>query len=86
MEDDAGHVFHRGRRTAVCDKTFHLLGREPYTGQFAAVEPREAVPLEQAEPFNGRPSALRDPRETKGDDYDATTDSAGDCCGPAGCC
>jgi len=98
VEDDDGHVFHRGRRTAVCDKTFHLLQREPYAGQFAAVEPREAIPLDQAAPFNCRPLALspacggrdgegvRHPRETKGQDYNATTEAAADCCGSEGCC
>jgi SAM-dependent methyltransferase len=86
VEDDDGHIFRRGQRIAVCDKTFDLLQREPYAGQFAAIEPREAIPLDQAAPFDGRLSALRHPRETKGEDYDATADAAGDCCGPSGCC
>ncbi len=32
--DDDGHVFERGQRTPVCAKTFALLGREPYAGNF----------------------------------------------------
>ena len=66
---------------AVCDKTFHLLQREPYAGLFDAVVPREAIPLDEALPFDCRRSKLRDPRETKGADYHITTESAGPCCG-----
>ncbi len=36
--DDDGHVFERGQRTPVCAKTFALLGREPYVGQFERLD------------------------------------------------
>jgi len=85
VEDDDGHRFARGARVAVCDKTFRLLRREPYAGQFAAVEPVTPVPLDEARPFDCRRSARRDPRETKGLDYRATTDAPA-ACGPDGCC
>jgi SAM-dependent methyltransferase len=85
VEDDDGHAFPRGQRIAVCDKTFHLLQRAPYDSMFLPVEPIEPVPLESAGPFDCRRSARRHPRETKGQDYDATTEAAGDCCGPVGC-
>jgi SAM-dependent methyltransferase len=81
VEDDDGHVFVRGERMAVCDKTFHLLQREPYEGQFEPVEPREEVPIEAARPFDCRRSVRRHPRETKGQDYKATTEASGECCG-----
>jgi SAM-dependent methyltransferase len=81
VEDDDGHVFVRGERVAVCDKTFRLLQREPYDGQFEPVQPREEVPLEAARPFDCRRSAHRHPRETKGKDYKATTEASGECCG-----
>ena len=74
-----------GQRRAVCDKTYHLLQREPYAGLFEAIEPREPVPLDEAPPFDCRRTALRDPRETKGAGYDMTIETAGDCCGPSGC-
>ena len=32
--DDDGHVFRRGSRVPVCEKTYSLLGREPYQGMF----------------------------------------------------
>jgi arsenite methyltransferase len=85
VEDDDGHAFPRGARIAVCDKTFHLLQRPPYEGMFAPVEPLAEVPLDAARPFDCRRTARRHPRETKGQDYAATTEAA-DCCGPEGCC
>jgi SAM-dependent methyltransferase len=85
--DDDGHVLERGKRTAVCDKTFHIYAREPYARDVALVEPLETVPLEEATPFDCRRSALRDPRETKGLDYDVTDLSGEACCEPGeGCC
>lgn len=81
VEDDDGHVYRRGERAAVCDKTFHLLAREPYAGAFDLVEPRETVPLEDARQFDCRRSARRSPRETKGLNYGVTTEATGPCCG-----
>ncbi|MEC8932281.1 MAG: methyltransferase, partial [Candidatus Latescibacterota bacterium] len=81
----------RGERVAVCRKTFDILTKEPYAAYFEAVEPLEAVtepiPFDCSVPVehsagNGH-VAVRDPRETKGVDYNATTDAA---CGPDGCC
>ncbi|RUL88023.1 methyltransferase domain-containing protein [Tautonia sociabilis] len=86
VEDDDGHVFIRGERVAVCDKTFHLLQREPYAGLFEAVEPRVEVPLEEARAFDCRRSTRRHPRETKGLDYRETTDPPESACGPDGAC
>lgn len=84
--DDDGHRMERGRRYAVCDKTFQLYRQEPYRELFHFVEPRQEVPLAEAPPFDCAGAALRHPRETKGMDYDATTAAAGPCCGPDGCC
>lgn len=83
--DDDGHTLERGQRMAVCDKTFQLYQREPYREQFFFVEPLQEIPPEQAKPFDCRGSAKRRPRETKGLDYDTTTD-ASRCCGVNGCC
>ncbi|MFQ5690177.1 MAG: methyltransferase domain-containing protein [Gemmatimonadota bacterium] len=84
--DDDGHHMVRGRRYAVCDKTFHLFQEEPYRGHFEPVEPLEEIPLDEAEPFDCSRMSRRHPRETKGQDYDVTTQAADSCCGPAGCC
>jgi SAM-dependent methyltransferase len=86
VEDDDGHLFARGERIAVCDKTFHLLQREPYAGSFEPIEPRNDIPLAEAKVFDCRRAARRDPRETKGQDYAVTTEPNGPCCGPEGSC
>ena len=85
--DDDGHALERGRRYAVCDKTFRLYQREPYRGNFEFIEPLTPVAAEDAPPFDCSGMRLRHPRETKGEDYDATT-AAATCTGPDGgnCC
>ncbi|MFP3941272.1 MAG: methyltransferase, partial [Thermoanaerobaculia bacterium] len=84
--DDDGHRMERGKRYAVCEKTFRLYRREPYRASFHFVEPLEEVPLEDAEPFDCAGTRLRHPRETKGLEYDVTTEEEAPCCGPDGCC
>lgn len=74
--DDDGHRLRRGVRHAVCDKTFQLYRKMPYREHFELVEPLKAVPLEAAEPFDCRRTATRHPRETKGQDYRATTEAS----------
>lgn len=87
VEDDDGHVYCRGVRTAVCDKTFRLLQQAPYDGLFYPIEPREAIPPSEATAFDCRRSKVRSPRETKGFDAGVTTEATGPCCGPdGGCC
>jgi SAM-dependent methyltransferase len=86
VEDDDGHLYFRGVRTAVCDKTFHLLQHAPYAGEFDTIEPRETIAASDAEAFDCRRSKLRDPRETKGTDYRATTESVGPCSSTTGTC
>ncbi len=83
--DDDGHRIRRGQRYAVCDKTFELLRQEPYRDLFELVEPREEIPLAEAGPFDCSRTALRHPRETKGEDYHVTTEAV-PCCGPDGSC
>lgn len=83
--DDDGHRMARGQRYAVCDKTYQIYRQAPYQDHFELVEPLENIPLEDAELFDCTRTVRRDPRETKGQDYDATTDAVA-CCGPEGCC
>ncbi|NNC89566.1 MAG: methyltransferase domain-containing protein [Akkermansiaceae bacterium] len=83
--DDDGHRLRRGRRQAVCGKTFALYQGPAYRDAFEAIEPRQAVTPEDAPEFDRHPMARRPPRETKGREYDLTTDpsqSGGD----GGCC
>ncbi|QDV56659.1 methyltransferase domain-containing protein [Rosistilla oblonga] len=85
--DDDGHTYHRGQRMAVCDKTFHLLQRAPYAKMFDAIEPRESIALEDAKAFDCRRNVCRDPRESKGLDYDATSrGNASSCSDDEPCC
>ncbi len=86
--DDDGHVFHRGERMAVCDKTFRIMTNShgPYAGQLAPVEPLTPVAPEDGKPFDCKRSVKRHPRETKGADYDATTEAGDDCCLGGDCC
>lgn len=85
--DDDGHVLERGRRMAVCDKTFQIYRQEPYARDITPVEPRETIPLEEAAAFDCKRTALRHPRETKGLDYDVTDLSGAACCEPGdNCC
>ena len=84
--DDDDHRMERGKRYAVCDKTFRIYGREPYNEFFDLIEPLQEIPLEDAEPFDCDRTALRHPKESKGMDYDVTTDPQGACCEPGDCC
>ena len=81
--DDDGHRMERGRQYAVCDKTFNLYRKTPYAEQFELIEPRGPVALEDAKPFDCSRTALRHPKETKGQDYTTTT-GASDCCSDTG--
>ena len=89
VHDDDGHALRRGQRMAVCDKTYRLM-TDPagaYAGQVIGVEPLSGVPPDQAQPFDCRRSAVRDPRQTKGVDYRVTRDGPGGaCCEPGGSC
>ncbi|HEV8185076.1 MAG TPA: methyltransferase domain-containing protein [Chthoniobacterales bacterium] len=83
--DDDNHRMERGRRYAVCDKTYNLYRKAPYAAFFEFVEPVTPIPLEEARPFDCSRTALRHPRETKGMDYNLTTE-ASQCCDGGGCC
>lgn len=85
--DDDGHVFLRGKPMAVCDKTFNIMTHAdgPYAGQIFAVTPRRHIPIEEAAAFACKGMTIRHPRQTKGVEYDATTDASGNCTSD-GCC
>ena len=85
--DDDGHSLRRGDRVAVCDKTFQLYQQPPYAEHFEFIEPREAVPVADVQPYDGNRAKLRHPRETKGMTYQVTTEPS-QCCdgGNGGCC
>ncbi len=73
----------RGRRYAVCDKTFQLYRKEPYLHHFAFVQPLHEILPAEAKPFTCGSMRLRHPKETKGRHYNATTGSSQCCDGAA---
>ena len=84
--DDDGHVLERGKRMAVCDKTYGIYGREPYADHVVRIAPYDEIPLEEASQFDCRRTAVRDARETKGLDYHVTDLSGPECCEPGSDC
>jgi len=84
--DDDNHRMERGRRYAVCDKTYNLYKKAPYAEFFEFVDPINDLPLATAKPFDCSRTALRHPKETKGQDYNATSEANNKCCDGGSCC
>jgi len=74
IQDDDGHVFLRGERSAVCEKTYNLLMKEPYAGLFIPVEPSIAVTERIEWSADDCGVRRRDPQETKQGAPKVTTD------------
>lgn len=83
--DDDGHILERGARMAVCQKTFEIYQKEPYSSQIIGVNPIVEITSEDSKSFDCKRSIKRHPRETKGLDYDLT-DLNGEFCSTEGCC
>jgi arsenite methyltransferase len=84
--DDDNHRMERGKRYAVCDKTYNLYKKAPYHDFFEFVDPIVDVPLSEARPFDCSRTSLRHPKESKGQDYNATTEANSKCCDGGSCC
>lgn len=61
--DEEGHVFCRGQRMAVCERTFRLLTEGPYRDDFIGIAPAE---IGEGQPWCAPPGTLRAPAKTKG--------------------
>ncbi len=83
--DDDSHRMERGVRYAVCDKTYNLYRKLPYRDFFEFIEPLQEISVEQALPFDCSRTPRRHAKETKGQDYKATTE-ASNCCDGGSCC
>ncbi len=83
--DDDNHRMERGKRYAVCDKTYNLYKKAPYREFFELVDPIVDVPSAEAKPFDCSRTALRHPKETKGQNYDVTIE-VNKCCDGGSCC
>ena len=81
VQDDDGHIFRRGERSAVCEKTFKLMQQEPYVDMFIAIEPAIAVTEDVLFETPNCDVRKRDPQETKLGKPKTTTDpSQGESC------
>lgn len=79
VRDDDGHVFCRGERMAVCEKTYNIMTSEPYADDFYAVDP--AIEVATSEEFDCQRAKVRSPQETKTGVAPITTDpNQGGCC------
>ncbi len=72
--DDEGHVYYRGQRMAVCERSYRLLTGETYGNQFIGIAP---VKEHKPNPWCCQPGTLRSAAETKGSVHKADTSS---CC------
>lgn len=86
VEDDDGHRYLRGARTAVCAKTYALLMRAPYAGALVGINPPTLLPLDEALQFDCNTPTLRDIAVTRGERAANGGVPAGAACGPDGCC
>lgn len=89
VKDDDGHTLFRGKRMAVCDKTYKIYTDPagPYARDILSIPPREEIPIDQAPVFNCKGSEFRHPRETKGQAYGETRITEdGPCCSSDSCC
>jgi arsenite methyltransferase len=85
VEDDDRHVLKRGVPSAVCDKTFQILAKEPYRDHVILIPPRKEIARAKAKPFDCARTPERDPRETKGHRYRQTEKTSSSCV-DGGCC
>lgn len=79
ITDDEGHVFPRGERMAVCERTFRFLTGGPLKNDFIGITP--AVPRDPPTPWCRPAGTARPAAETKGARHDAAcSGSNGGCC------
>jgi arsenite methyltransferase len=96
--DDEGHPMERGKRYALCRKTYEMYRRAPYADFFEFIEPRQPLEPGAAGTFDCTQTRLRDPGEIKGSIFNPaaplSSTPAQDCCGepdpgaksPGKCC
>lgn len=85
VEDDDGHIFRRGKREAVCEKTYTILCKAPYRDQILGLPPYQAVPRDQQRAMDCD-QRERDPRETKNGQLPDEYQTVQDCCEGGSCC
>ncbi len=73
--DDEGHVYLRGQRMAVCDRTYHLLTSETYGDNFIGIAPLEE---QEGRAWCCAAGTIRSVTETKGSIHQ--DNSVSSCC------
>ncbi|NOT11531.1 MAG: methyltransferase domain-containing protein [Methylococcaceae bacterium] len=75
--DDDGHVYLRGQRMAVCERTFRLLTGETYATDFIGILPAQEI---EGKPWDCATGTLRPAAATKGGLHQNTCSPGGGCC------
>ncbi|MDA1343376.1 MAG: methyltransferase domain-containing protein [Proteobacteria bacterium] len=75
--DDDGHVYYRGERMAVCERTYRLLTGDAYGEHFIGIIPAVDVP---GIPWDCATGSIRDIAETKGGKHQDKCVPNGACC------
>jgi ubiquinone/menaquinone biosynthesis C-methylase UbiE len=82
VQDDDGHTLRRGQAMAVCGRTYRFLTTGVHKDHVIGVEPRVPVATSDAQLFACVGDVVRPARQTKGEDFDLTAESPGECCEP----
>lgn len=76
VHDDEGHVYYRGQRMAVCERTFRFLTKGPMKDDFIGIAP---AAMGEGKPWCAPSGTLRSAAETKGG-INIGGESGGSCC------
>jgi arsenite methyltransferase len=75
--DDEGHVYYRGQRMAVCERTYQLLTGFAYSEHFIGITPANQFP---GTPWDCATGTIRDASATKGGQHQDKCSPGGACC------
>lgn len=75
--DEDGHVYYRGQRMAVCERTFRLLTGAAYGGQFIGIAPSQEL---AGKPWDCVTGTLRSASVTKSGEHVNKCETGGGCC------
>jgi ubiquinone/menaquinone biosynthesis C-methylase UbiE len=75
--DDEGHVYYRGKRMAVCERSYRLLTGSAYGDHFVGIVPETLSP---GKPWDCATGTIRSATETKGGQYEKKCAPNGGCC------
>lgn len=77
VRDDEGHVYYRGKRMSVCERSYQLLTGTAYAGDFIGIAPQEVIP---GKPWCAAPGTLRPAKVTKGAQHKDNNAAGNSCC------